>query len=505
MGSDMAQESVSEDVEQRPLDLKKLQKEFVSGGSVQAAILAIRRALPKYIDDLTKTEGADLYERMMGDPIVESSVDTIRLSVLADGVGIVPAVVPPNGFGEIDPKEAADAVKAEEYRAFIERCFDGAAGDMASELLDCIVYGFKASEITLKTGIGVDSGKLVLRSVKGKHTNKIAIIVDDLLNVDGLIGVIHNQVNPLISWGESGFDPDQAPNFIPRWKFALAQFRPKNGDPRGTSILRSSYNAWFIKTQVLPDFFKYLKQFATPGIIGKTPVSDSEFTPKTDSEGAVVTDEFGNPTMITAEMALFNALLTWLNGSVLSVRGGTEIELLKSEGDGKAFLDALDYFDKQIVSGILGTSRATLEGRGGDKGGSAVAQDILGLRVAHLKELISRVIYQDIVRLLIRVNFGEEAVRLAPFIVLKKVEQQDWAKELDSVSNAYAKGVLHDSQLPDIWSRFGFEPANMEEVKAEKAERAKLQSMAAGDMSTLMNPSDPNPKNPKADDGRNQD
>lgn len=482
-------DSTPEVVEARPLDLNQLQKEYVSGGAIQAAILAIRRALPKYIDDLTREEGADLYERMMTDPVVESSVDTIRLSVLADGVGIIPAVVPPTGFGTPDPQHVKDAETAAIYREFIERCFDGTAGDLASELLDCTTEGFKAAEITLKPGIGQDKGKLVLRSVKGKHKNKIAFVVDDLLNVDGLIASIHNQINPLVNWGENGYDPATAPNFIPRWKFVLAQFRPRNGDPRGTSILRSAYNAWFIKTQILPDYFKYLKQFATPGIIGKTPVEGSEWTPKVNPDGTAVTDDLDNPVMITAEMALFNAMLGWLNGSVLAVRGGTEIDLLKSEGDGAAFLGAVDYFDKQIAQAILGTAKATQEGRTGDKGGSSVAQDILGLRVAHLKELVSRVLYQDVVRLLIRVNFGEEAVRLAPFIVLKKVEQQDWARELDSVSNAFRVGVLHDSQLPDIWSRFGFEPADMDEIKAEKAERDKLRSMAAGDMSTLMNPS----------------
>ena len=500
------QDSTPEVVESRPLDINQIQKEYVSGGSIQAAILAIRRALPQYVDDLTKTEGIDLYERMMTDPVVESSVETIRLSVLDDGVSFVPAVIYKPFDKSTDKSKEADAKTAEDYRLFIERCFDGMAGDVASELLDCTTEGYKASEITLKSGLGEDKGRLVIKSIKGKHKRKIAFVVDDLLNVDGLIGVIHNQINPLVSWGENGYDPATAPNFIPRWKFVLASFRPRNGDPRGTSILRSAYNAWFIKTQVLPDYFKYLKQFATPGIIGKTPVDNGsgEYTPKTNSDGTIMTDAFDNPIMITAEMALFNCLLTWLNGSVLAVRGGTEIDLLKSEGDGTAFLNAVDYFDKQIAQAILGTPKATQEGKGGDKGGSSVAQDIIGLRVAHLKELISRVIYQDIVKLLIRVNFGDDAVRLAPFVVLKKVEQQDWARELDAVSNAYGKGILHDSQLPDIWGRFGFEPADLDEMRAEKEERMKLQSMAAGDMSTLMNPNGndkvPTDKTPKVTD-----
>lgn len=493
MGSDMADSSTPETVEPRAITPEQLQKEFVSGGTLQAALLAIRRALPQYIDDLTEAEGSDLYERMMTDPAVESSVETVQLSVLADGVSLIPAVVP-EPFGiESDPAKKADADRAEEYRAFIDRCFDGASGDIATELLDCLPFGFKACEITLQPGTGEDRGRLVLKSVKGKHRSNIAFVVDDLMNVDGLIGKAPGSVNPLSGTGAIGIDPENVPDFIPRWKFALAQFKPKNGDPRGTSILRSVYNAWFIKTQILPDFFKYLKQFATPGIIGKTPVDNNEFVPKTDVDGAIVNDSYGNPVMITAEMALFNAMLVWLNGSVLSVRGGTEIDLLKSEGDGKAFLDALDYFDKQIALGIMGTARATLEGRGGDKGGSSVAQDVVQLRVSSLKELIARVIYRDIVRLLIRVNFGEDALKFAPLVALKKVEQQDWARELDAVSNAFAKGVLHDSQLQSIWARFGFESANLDEIKAEKAERAKLKSLAAGDLSTLMNPTDEPP------------
>lgn len=483
-------------VQPRPIENSQLLQEFVSGGLQNYALMAVRRALPHYVDDLTQKEGPEIYETMLKDPVVESSIETLRLSVLADGIAFIPAVVPPSGFSKPDPARSKDAETAAEYQAFIERCFDGIAGDVASELMDCIYLGFKASEITLKPGTGEDKGKLVLKNVKGKHHSKIAFVVDDTMNVDGLIAILHNSVNRLTTWNELGIEPDKMPNFIPRWKFALASFRSRNGDPRGNSLLRSAYNFWFIKTQILPDFFKFLKQFATPGIIGETAVGSNDFTYKTDDSGSIVYDAFGNPSTITAEMALYNTLLKWLNGSVLAVKSGTKITLLESKGDGAAFRDGFDYFDKQIAQAILGTAKATQEGKAGDKGGSSVAQDIIGLRIAHCKELIARVIYQDIVRLLIRVNFGDEAIKLAPVVVLKKVENQDWARELDSVSNAYAKGVLHDSQLPDIWSRFGFEAADIEAIQAEKEDRMKLQAMAAGDMSTLMNPAggpvDPN-------------
>jgi hypothetical protein len=238
----------------------------------------------------------------------------------------------------------------------------------------------------------------------------------------------------------------------------------------------------------LPDYYKFLRQFATPSIVGKTPESDAQgFVNKTNTDGTVAYNVDGTPIFITAEMALYRALETFVGGSILAVKGGTEIDLIHSEGDGVAFTNAYDYFDKQIVTAIMGTSRASLEGKGGDKGGSSVAQDITQLRIAYLKELISSVIYRDIVRLLVTVNFGEDSLRYAPVVALKQVEQQDWARELDAISRAMQSGVIMTAHLPAIWARFGFE-ADAEAVRMEVEDRNRQAAMNADNMAKVLDP-----------------
>lgn len=475
-------------VEPRPIDTETLRREYVAGGNSSPAMIAVRRALPQYVDDVTKDFGGEIYERMITDPVVASAVDSIQLSVLSDGVAFVPSHTPPTGFGTPDPAQVAEAQKAREVCDFVRRAFDGSESTVASELLGCLIFGFKVAEITLRPGTGEDSGRLVLKSCKGKHFRLINFVVDDALNVDGLVAAKPGSVVNGVGNTASIVDPETSANFLPRWKFALAQYRPQNGDPRGTSILRPAYNAWFIKSQILPDYYKYLRQFATPSIVGKTPENDALGTAfKTDVDGVVEVDGSGNPLYITAEQALYNAISIFVNGSILAVKGGTEIEILYSAGNGEAFTNAYDYFDKQIVTAIMGTSRASMEGKGGDKGGSSVAQDITQLRVAYLKELVASVIYRDIVRLLVTVNYGEAMLKYAPNVALKQVEQQDWARELDAISRAKQSGVILDAHLPEIWGRFGFE-ADGEAVRAELEDRATQARLDAENMAKVLDP-----------------
>jgi hypothetical protein len=473
-------------VEPRPLETEVLKREFIAGGTSSPAMVSIRRALPTYVDDITRDFGGEIYERMITDPVVASAVDSIQLAVLSEGVTFIPAYATPNGFAAPEPAQVAEADRAREVCDFVKRAFDGSESSVASELLDCLIYGYKVAEITLQKGRGEDSGRLILKSCKGKHFKLINFVVDENFNVDGILAAMPG--TPVNVSAIGTVDPETAKNFLPRWKFALAQHRPNNGDPRGTSILRPAYNAWFIKSQILPDYYKYLRQFATPSIVGKTPESDAQgFVNKTNADGTVATNVDGTPIFITAEMALYRALEVFVGGSILAVKGGTEIDLIHSEGGGEAFTNAYDYFDKQIVTAIMGTSRASMEGKGGDKGGSSVAQDITQLRIAYLKELISSVIYRDIVRLLVSVNFGEDALRYAPVVALKQVEQQDWARELDAISRAMQSGVIMTAHLPAIWARFGFE-ADAEAVRMEVEDRNRQAAMNADNMAKVLDP-----------------
>jgi hypothetical protein len=75
---------------------------------------------------------------------------------------------------------------------------------------------------------------LQLVAIKPKPPRATAFVVDAYLNVLGLLGARPGMVAPSTRGGDRpNSDRDPA-----REKFAIFTFRPKHGDPRGTSILR---------------------------------------------------------------------------------------------------------------------------------------------------------------------------------------------------------------------------------------------------------------------------
>jgi hypothetical protein len=100
---------------------------------------------------------------------------------------------------------------------------------------------------------------LQLRALKVKPIRSVAFVTDAYLNVLGLVGAKPGQTVPAVS--------DLAPaEIIPREKFCILSWRPKDGDPRGTSVLRPAYDPWWRKRQTIPEYLKYLAQFAGPSL-----------------------------------------------------------------------------------------------------------------------------------------------------------------------------------------------------------------------------------------------
>jgi hypothetical protein len=126
---------------------------------------------------------------------------------------------------------------------------------------------------------------LMLIALRVKPRQALAFVVDPFLRVQGLLAQLPGKPSP-VSQG-SIVNPALLPNILPRGKFAVLSFRPKNGDPRGTSVLRPAYTAWNLKGQAQIEHLKYLVQFASPSLIGTTPQNATR-TPVLDSAGNIV-------------------------------------------------------------------------------------------------------------------------------------------------------------------------------------------------------------------------
>lgn len=402
------------------------QREYVAGGSSFYQNGA--RSLPWAIDDITQDLGDDVYDRMLMDPQVAASVNVFKAAILEDGVNLVPPVTDMDADGydlavEIDAfcEHALDEMPS-------EISFDDTLWDLASG----IALGNRVAEQTYHVD-RTFSGKqqLTLASVKVKPRRSTAFVVDTWYNVLGLLGAQPGQGQAARA-GTVLFDPTHEIDLLPRSKFAVYTFRPKDNDPRGTSILRPAYNAWWLKMQTWVEYLKYLAQFASPMLIGIT-------ADKAKGVGGK------SPEDLMLEM-----LIQARNGTAIAAIFGSKIEYMQSQGNGEAFHAAFALYGREIVTAILNQTRATMEAENGSKADSETSQDVLDTLVRQGKKSVQRMVRRDILRYTVLYNYGEKALALTPKVTLGQTEAQDWHKIAGSVATLWSSKYLDASQRPGL-------------------------------------------------------
>jgi hypothetical protein len=221
----------------------------------------------------------------------------------------------------------------------------------------------------------LDAGKIFLKAIKVKPQRATAFVVDAYYNVVALIGLLPGQgASAIVTQGIIGVptganlsEKDTPVNLLPREKFAVFTFRPRDGDPRGTSILRPSYDSWWCKAQIKKDYLAYISRFGSPSLIGKTP-EDSVAFPVSDSYANPTPDENNTQQYLTPEQIMGTALAGFKNGTYLVVPGGSEVDALEANGNGEAFTGAFEFHNNEITKGIQFQTLATNEGKHQSRG-----------------------------------------------------------------------------------------------------------------------------------------
>jgi hypothetical protein len=472
------------------VSMNQLFTEFVAGGETPL-LNALKRALPQWIDDLTADYGNDLYERMQKDSDVDSNLETLVFSILSDGIRIEPAIRPKGPGEEPDAAHDANASQAQQYADFINRRFDEMAVPLQvlmKEMLGCLAEGNKVAEkVAVMVEDGIDAGKLTWRSITCRPRKNTVFVIDAHNQLVGLLTVQPTHAY-VIQTGTILENPELLPNFLPRGKFFVMQHDCRNGDPRGRSILDSAYAYWFVKTQVLPEYYNYLRRFGTPSVVGKTPPGTDPMTPQVDAQGNQVRDGSGQLQMLTKEQALFNQLIKWINGTVLSVPGGTEIDVVQPEGHGEPFLNAFEWLGNQIAQAILKTARATQGSNTNSQADSGDAQDVMQLAVYYYKQIVGFAVTNDLIRPLMEMNFTDPAAwrELCPQAILTASEKADLPVLLTGFSQAGY--TIHDSQFPGIDALLGLPPRDLQAIAQEKAQALDLQKQQIGAFNDVNNP-----------------
>lgn len=435
-----------------------LTAEYAAGGTGDSGtwFRATARTWPHYIDDLTRDYGDDLYERLLNDAVVAAAIDTLKSAILEEGVTLTPGVT----------DAAADGFAlAQEIHASAVRMFgdlDPALDDVLADMLSAIALGNRVAE--LRYAVRRDGGatRLMLAALKVKPRANLAFVVDPFSNVIGLLTVEPGPLGALgLAASAAPIDPaNPPPNFHPRAKFAVLTYRPKDADPRGTSVLRPAYTAWNFKRHIYQEYLKYLVQFAVPSLVGVTAQS-AGYEP--------VLDAAGIPTgqTQTAQQALLTQLKAFRNATALAVPYGTEIKELFSQGEGRAFLGAFALLNAEITLAVLGQTLATGEGEHNARAAAQVHQDVLDTKIRQAKAAVVRMLRNDVLRPWVLLNWGEAALPLAPIATLGAVEEEDRTPRMNAVAALERAGWFTPSQRPEVDRLLGLPQRTPEETALE--------------------------------------
>lgn len=382
--------------------------QYITGGKSRGGEGPL--ALPESIDDLTRTFGFSAYDALMAIPAVASSINTLKLGIMAGDLQITETHPAAYYRKALTPEQAA----SRDVRDFCERVLNRVPGLRSSllQMLDATLYGNKLAEMTADVATdGPDVDRLVLKSMTVKHRKSWLFVVDDSLNVTGILA--------------RGGEDRTGYVILPPEKFMWLTWMPRNNDPRGTSAARTSYGPGNMAVQLYAEYFRYVRQFATPSIVGK---------PDPNSENVV--DDSGN--VLTPEMVLMAQIELFGNGSALVVPPGASIEVLFPSGNGEALLNGFSFLDHQMVFGILGQTRATMEAKNGSKADSEQGDDILDLIIMYGRDNFGDTIRNQMLKPIVAANYGQEwADQFTPYVYFGSNNPKDSVARWNALANLY--------------------------------------------------------------------
>lgn len=421
-----------------------LRKEYVAGGAL-TWYTTYAQALSWAIDDVTADFGDDLYERMMLDGHVAGTIDSVRADILEDGLTLSPAVL-----DAADPDHARSQQIAD-FCTQVLHDLQPALSDTLWDMLGAMCYGNRVAEkvYALQTDAhGVQ--RLALTALKVKPRRATAFVIDPFTNILGLLALIPGQAVP-VQTGLLVTDPQTQPNFLRRSKFAILTWRPRNSDPRGTSILRPAYMAFFEKNQLRPENLKGLSQFGTPSVVGN---ADPNALPEVQLDGSLLT-----PVQVLKEqLAIFR------NGSYLSLPPGAKVAILQSAHDGGLVQAWMDHCDREISYAITYQTLSSMDSKHGTRAMASVHKDTRATLIRQGKQCITRMVEQDLLRQLVGYNFPN-AEHLIPTATLGETEQPDMAGMITAVAALATSQYFAPSQLPAVDEMLGFPVREAEEVQ----------------------------------------
>lgn len=449
--------SVGGSIANSPRKTPDKSKDYVS--AARPSQPGLPRVLNSWIDEVMRTQGPYIYEAMDLDPACKSAKETLVLSILAGGLDLAPADKPKDGTK--DEARTPDQVKAAEYVdeawRHIERIDDFES--VLRDVLEAVKDGARLARPVFEVASnGPDKGNYVLKSFTVKPRDAWDFVVDDFMNVLEI---------------EAKYGPDGQKVRYPAEQFLWLTWDQRGNDPRGQSEYRAAHEPWNLKYLAIPEYYAYLKQFASGKVSATTAPGEVDRDP-VDVDGVIIP----GAAKITPQQFMVSELANFANGGIHVGPAESKVTVHWPSGDGAPFLKGFDHCDRQIHLAILGTPSATLEAQHDSRAKGATGQDVFGLKVERGRKALSAFV-RKLLRLIITLNHGEDDAWLTPLVTFGQTDQQDRAALWSAAASLGFQ--IGESQIHEFDQMLGLPTRNLEadEAKAKaKADEAFKQQQA---------------------------
>ena len=361
-----------------------------------AVLKSAFRIAPYNPDLMALGRGFDVYEKMMGDAMCRAAINTKRFALLAKP-------------WQVFPSEQKSA-RAAEMRDFVEDSLrgmtgpDGATRDFRHALFQMMAAfyrGYSVAELIWRLEErGRWAGRFTLAAIKAKSPKQTGFEVDDYLNVRAI----------------TNWTPVAGFTTVPREKCVLYIYNPHDELPYGDSDLRAVYKHWWSKDALVKFWNLALQKYGAPMMFAQSSGNGAESD------------------------RLLNLLKeVQQDASAIFPRDVTP-QLLQSNMNADAFVNAVDWHNQQIAQGILLQTLTSGEGRrSGGRALGLVHFNVLLYALENAKADIEAAVNTQIVKLLIDYNYGPQERAAYPRFALGGIDEKD----IGSLAQAYDVLLRH--------------------------------------------------------------
>lgn len=328
--------------------------------------------------------------------------------------------------------------------------------------------------------------RLMPKTIKVKPRNTTQFVVDDFMNVLGLVPINNNRANLKLD------------EIISREKFMVLTMNKRDEDPRGTSLYRPAFNWYNLKAQVPAEMLRFILEESVPKAVGTLPQDMPPFEYERDANGTILYEEDGvTPKMLTGAESFKRQIEGFRSGGGAVIPYGATLQPYKKgltgSGDAEIFNKILKIINNEIENSVLLQTLAQSEGEHQARSASEQVAEVLYNLVFWIRWQVAMVTLIDLCSVTVKMNLGEWALRYMPIISLGDFVRRDWVSELEAIADAYFKGFIDDSQRAELmaWLNLPKPGPSRQELNVEAVAKQDVNGQ----------PSQPNNNRPDKQDG----